>query len=176
MVITMTAIRKSRGQTFPEMMIVVAIIAILAAVIIANLFHARAQAQVSSIMSTEKQIANALEMYYNDYGMYPTLDGNGDFVTPTVFGGAGNKYYNGTPTTAQQPYVVNPGSTFSACWTSAPCNYSVDWNTTCTVDGGNVPSSITQWDGTPTVKGTMYMIVYQDTHGFFAAGADMAGC
>lgn len=104
-------IRAKQGQTFPEMMIVVAIIAILAAVIIANLFHARGQAQVSAIEETEIQISSAVQMYFNDYGIYPVANGTPTVVTPAMFGGNGNPYYNSTPLGPNNvtKYVLNPG-------------------------------------------------------------------
>ena len=62
---------RAKGQTFPEMMIVVAIIAILAAVITANLFHARAVAQLAAAEQNATEISAAMELYFNDYQIYP---------------------------------------------------------------------------------------------------------
>jgi len=91
------------------MMIVVAIITILVTVIIPNLFHARGTTQVSAIEETETQISSALEMYYNDYQAYPAY-GQYVTVTPTLFGGSGNSYYNGTPSVNGTPYAVDSRS------------------------------------------------------------------
>ena len=61
-----------RGFTLLEMMVVVAIIAILAAILIPNFTRARAQAMTSACMGNIKMIATALELYYTDNQAYPT--------------------------------------------------------------------------------------------------------
>lgn len=86
----------ARGFTLLELLIVVAIIAILAAILIPNFLHARAQAQSSSCEGNLKQIATALEEYATDHaGQYPAAAG---MVDPVLFGGANNPYMTGTPT------------------------------------------------------------------------------
>ncbi len=72
-------------------MIVVAIIAILAAILIPNYMHARAQAQTSGCEANEKQIATAVEEY--------AVDNNGKYgasgvVTSTLLG---STYLSTTP-------------------------------------------------------------------------------
>jgi|SRR5579884_992283 len=64
---------KQRGFTLLEMMVVVAIIAILAAVLIPNFTHARAQAATSACMANMKTIATAMELYYTDNQQYPNV-------------------------------------------------------------------------------------------------------
>ncbi len=61
-----------RGFTLIEMMVVVAIIAILAALLIPNFSRARAQAQTATCISNLKTIGTALELYYTDHQYYPT--------------------------------------------------------------------------------------------------------
>ncbi|MCE7870130.1 prepilin-type N-terminal cleavage/methylation domain-containing protein [bacterium CPR1] len=64
--------RKNHGFTLIELMIVIAIIAILAAILVPNFIKARAQGQLTSCKSNLKNIATALEMYSTDnVGMYP---------------------------------------------------------------------------------------------------------
>ncbi len=60
-----------RGFTLLEMMVVVAIIAILAAILIPNFTHARAQAATSACMANLKSVATAFELYYTDKQTYP---------------------------------------------------------------------------------------------------------
>ena len=63
-----------QGFTLLEMMVVVAIIAILAAILIPNFTRARAQAQTAACLGNMKMIATALELYYTDKQTYPTAD------------------------------------------------------------------------------------------------------
>jgi type II secretion system protein G len=63
--------KNQRGFTLLEMMVVVAIVAILAAILIPNFTRARAQSQTAACMSNVKTIATALELYFTDHQNYP---------------------------------------------------------------------------------------------------------
>ena len=92
-----------RGFTLIEMMIVVAIIAILVAILVPNFMRARAQAQTASCEANLKEIATILELYQTDHQVYPT--GNSTPVTtadPDL-----------APYLKQNPIdPVNPGGTY----------------------------------------------------------------
>ncbi|MGR4065147.1 MAG: type II secretion system protein [Vulcanimicrobiaceae bacterium] len=60
-----------RGFTLIEMMIVVAIIAILVGMLVPNFVRARAQAQTAACEANLKEIATALELYESDHDAYP---------------------------------------------------------------------------------------------------------
>lgn len=62
-----------RGFTLLEMMVVVAIIAILASILIPNFSRARAEAQTAACIGNMKTIATALELYYSDNQSYPSV-------------------------------------------------------------------------------------------------------
>ena len=64
---------RSRGFTLIELMIVIAIIAILAAILIPNFIHARAESQTAACEGNEKQIATAMEEY--------AVDNNGQYTS-----------------------------------------------------------------------------------------------
>ncbi|MBS2034657.1 type II secretion system protein [bacterium] len=65
--------KKKAGFTLIELMIVIAIIAILAAILVPNFLKARAQGQLTACKSNCKNIATALEMYASDNGgRYPS--------------------------------------------------------------------------------------------------------
>ncbi|GAC1416179.1 MAG: hypothetical protein NVSMB5_06180 [Candidatus Velthaea sp.] len=69
---------RESGFTLIELMIVVAIIAILAGILIPNFVNARAQAQTSACESNLRAIGTALELFYADnqsYGAGGTVPG-----------------------------------------------------------------------------------------------------
>jgi len=69
-----------RTFTLIELMIVIAIIAILAAILIPNFLHARAESQTAACEGNEKNIATAMEEYAVDHG--GTYPANVQNVTP----------------------------------------------------------------------------------------------
>ena len=74
--------RNRKGFTLIELMIVIAIIAILAAILVPNFMKARAQGMLTSCKSNLKNIGTAEEMYSVDNnGNYS--DNIGDLATPT---------------------------------------------------------------------------------------------
>jgi len=83
-----TPLAAQRGFTLIEMMVVVAIIAILVALLAPNFIRARAQAQTAACEANLKEIATALELYQTDHDAYPvasnqSIDGNtSDPLTP----------------------------------------------------------------------------------------------
>ena len=60
--------RNANGFTLIELMIVIAIIAILAAILIPNFLHARAEAVTAACEGNQKQLATAEEEYSVDNG------------------------------------------------------------------------------------------------------------
>jgi prepilin-type N-terminal cleavage/methylation domain-containing protein len=62
-----------RAFTLIELMIVIAIIAILAAILIPNFIHARSESQTAACEGNEKQIATAMEEY--------AVDNNGKYTS-----------------------------------------------------------------------------------------------
>ena len=99
-----------RAFSLPELLIVVAIIAILAMILMANFVHARAQASSAACEANERALATAIEEFATDNnGTYPA---DGGQITLQTFGGPGNPYVD--PTTLvdpvdNQPYTYTPG-------------------------------------------------------------------
>ncbi len=82
--------RLQKGFTLIELMIVIAIIAILAAILIPNFLHARAESQTAACEGNEKQIATALEEY--------AVDSNGSYAYGVVTNSLlGTTYLGVTP-------------------------------------------------------------------------------
>ena len=87
-----------RGFTLIELMIVVAIIAILAGILIPNFVNARAQAQTSACESNLRSIATALELVYADEQTYEPNGQTTFNADPADFtNSAGTVYLNNTP-------------------------------------------------------------------------------
>jgi type II secretion system protein G len=63
--------KKSKGFTLIELLVVIAIIGILATIVLVSLNSARQKARDTRRISDVRQIALALEMYYDDNGAYP---------------------------------------------------------------------------------------------------------
>jgi general secretion pathway protein G len=67
--------KKPKGFTLIELLVVVAIISLLFAIAIPNLFIALQRAKVTRSKADLKAIATALEMYRLDYGFIPYISG-----------------------------------------------------------------------------------------------------
>lgn len=104
------SLKSDRAFSLPELLIVVAIIAILAAIFMANLMHARAQAGSAACEANERALATAIEEFATDNnGTYPTSSGQ---ITLQTFGGPGNPYVD--PSNLIDPvdgmaYTYTPG-------------------------------------------------------------------
>jgi type II secretion system protein G len=113
-----------RGFTLIELMIVVAIIAILAGILIPNFVNARSQAQTAACESNLRAIATALELYYADNQVYPTASAVA--VQPSLLTANGVAYLNNTPRdpaaqTANAMYTV----TTTLATSGSPASYTI---------------------------------------------------
>ena len=66
-------IQNKKGFTLIELLVVIAIIGILATLAVVALSTARSSSRDAKRIADLKQLQTALELYYNDYGSYPTL-------------------------------------------------------------------------------------------------------
>lgn len=78
--------KKKLGFTIIELIVVIAIIAILASIVVANVNGVREKAKIAKAKAELKHLQTAVEMYYVDHGAYPCAGhwypgANGD---PTV--------------------------------------------------------------------------------------------
>jgi general secretion pathway protein G len=148
-----------RGFTLLELMVVVAIIAIIAAILVPNFFHARAQAAVSACEANLRAISTAAELYYSDNQQYPT-----DGVNPvnTAFGDANTtpgRYLSQTPL---DPASGGNGYTFQA--NNTPANGQQSYTITCS--GVHDTSALTKLQGGSS--GTAMHIFYDSSTGLGA--------
>ena len=113
-----------RGFTLIELMIVVAIIAILAGILIPNFVNARSQAQTAACESNLRSIATAMELYYADNQVYPTATAAA--VAPALFTVNGVSYLNNTP---RDPAAQSSTATYALTTTQAtggsPAGYTI---------------------------------------------------
>jgi len=124
-----------RGFTLIELMIVVAIIAILAGILIPNFVNARSQAQTAACESNLRAIATALELYYADNQVYPTASGAA--VQPTLLTSNGIAYLNNTP---KDPAAQSSTATYTLTTVQAGCGCAPSYTIFC--PGGHAASTL----------------------------------
>lgn len=146
--------KDQRGFTLLEMMVVVAIIAILAAILIPNFTRARAQATTSACMGNIKMIATALELYYTDNQTYPQAS---DKPVQSL-GLAG--YLDQTPV---DPAAASPSDSYTVTTSNAAGNGGVaGYQIWC--PGTHDPATLTKLNGgQPTANTTLK---YDNQKGF----------
>lgn len=69
--------KKTVGFTLLEILVVIAIIALLIAIALPNYISARARARDSKRIQELQQVKTALRLYFNDYGTYPAQAASG---------------------------------------------------------------------------------------------------
>lgn len=67
--------KNEKGFTLIELLVVIAIIGLLASVVLLALNSARAKSRDAKRLADVRQIASALELYFNDVSSYPTSNG-----------------------------------------------------------------------------------------------------
>ncbi len=66
-----TSKSKAKGFTLVELLIVIAILSILVSIALVSFRSSQARGRDAQRKSNLKQVANALELFYSDYGKYP---------------------------------------------------------------------------------------------------------
>ena len=116
-----------KGFTLVEIMIVVAIIALLAAIAIPNLLRARLNANDSAAKADLQALVTALESYAAANGQYPTNESDLTGATPAYLNESlcgGTKHgYTFSCTLNSSSYSVTASAT--TCGTSGSKSYTV---------------------------------------------------
>ncbi len=98
-------IRKSKGFTLVELLIVISIIGVLTTLLMANFIGVRQRARDAQRKSDLRQIQSAFELYRSDQGSYPTIlldspspikspDGSATYMQKVPKDPSGSSYYN----------------------------------------------------------------------------------
>lgn len=116
--------KNSKGFTLIELLVVIAIIGLLASVVLLALNSARAKSRDAKRLADVRQVATALELYYNDNNAYPTQATAGAIpaaLAPNYVGSVpvAPTPVDGTCTAAQNTYTYM--STTGASYTLTFC-------------------------------------------------------
>ncbi len=137
---------KQKGFTLIELLVVIAIIGLLASVVLLSLNSARQKSRDAKRLADVRQIASALELYYNDCQSYPltatvtlttALGLSSGAIGSTGCSGAGmgitaTTNLSGTTYIAQFPAAPQPADT-TACTGLNDYKYNSAGTTTYTV-------------------------------------------
>ncbi len=122
-----------RGFTLVEIMIVVAIIALLAAIAIPNLLRARMTANESAAQATLKTISTAMETYAaSENGLYPIAEADLTGADPAYL----NRAYDGQTISGYEYDITFGAGDYQA--EAVPTSPGSSGNTNYTITTGGV--------------------------------------
>ncbi len=105
---------KSLGFTLIELLLVISIIALMASVVLISLNKARSTARDTKRIADINQMRKALELYYLDYGVYPTTSAGSETEVALwdwLFASTMQPYIDPLPRDPRCPATGNPCTT-----------------------------------------------------------------
>ncbi len=102
--------KQHQGFTLIEILIVVAIIAILASVVLVGLGPTQQQGRDARRLSDLREVQTALELYYNQNGSYPSASDWTSLTTALTGAGIGVTQVPNDPTSGKTYYYAQEGS------------------------------------------------------------------
>ncbi|HXF83273.1 MAG TPA: type II secretion system protein [bacterium] len=107
--------RREGGFTLIELLVVIAILAVLAAILIPNFMRSRATAQLAACQLNLRNIAAALDIYFNENQIYPAASGwqttleSGGYIRAVPVSPVDRAQYGYQTNGAQSNYVLWDG-------------------------------------------------------------------
>lgn len=135
---------RSKGFTLIELMVVISIITLLSSVVLASVKTAREKAQITKTVAEMKSLQQALELYRNQFGVYPQDNAGDDELGNSEDTGVSD-LLDGFDNFIKTNLVNNK---FISKVPHAP-NYPKNCNTDCATNGNVLVYSINLYLGEP---------------------------
>lgn len=89
-------LKKNRGFTLIELMVVIAIISLVSSIILASIKQVREKAMINKTVAEMRSLQQAVELYRNQFGSYPGVDYDGVSDSQDMDGMVPFNTYGGT--------------------------------------------------------------------------------